>query len=620
MELGLDAGSGKPTEFRRKVSAGSVGFPAETPDFREKSVMAARYRGVGNAPGAASASVTTKPPTINNPFSRAGLGSTGKPRLHFANSEKSGLAPLPQICGAVKPTPTRPVRAGVETSPLTGNPTRFVSFPAIAPKQTSSSPVGGPVKRPLPPSPLPPRETSSDSDAPADAPPPPSPKQPATQRQKLSSSKVRAPAKLSAQCWVQNGGIMKPVYDAKNFVVAGDCSLCDERLSYNSQRGPHVFDSHIRIHVSRGDVAPVPNPVKPSADQVKRFDTALAVAVILNHWPLSVGETDGMKLLASELAPLWSPATHHTLKENFVEQMYNKIFVDNVEVLRKNDCVFSIQYDGWKAGKAPGSNRHRGFIGITFSTIDRNWQRHVATLAVRRLKGHHGADSMFELLEKVITVQHGIPWSHIASLHTDNHLTECNVADLITAKTGENAIHIRDFPHTMHLSVGDLFDNVPEAKAMLELAHDITGLFVERRLFSEKLVEFALEADKSAPTTLVQDVKNRWNSAFHMFQRLERLEKAVTRALQYELDELGSSMAKDTAKLRARLTDAQSRFDGLKVNIPFMLEILRPCYDASNAMEGDNAYAAQLIRVVDNLEARLHVRTRYPATGSVTTY
>jgi hypothetical protein len=429
-----------------------------------------------------------------------------------------------------------------------------------------------------------------------------------TYKHRTTSTNTR----VHAACWA----VFEPIHNPLTHKLCGGrCKVpcCGFTVQFDVYHGPHVFDPHITFHRERGELSGMEEeePESLTEETNQRFHRALAVATVLNHWPVSTCESTGFKVLVKELCPSWVPVSRHTLTLRYIMDLRDKYRVDAVGSLR-DSCDFSLHFDAWKAGKAGGSTKHRGFIGITFCTIDKDWNRRVASLTVRRLKGHHDIPAISKLVKEVVEMDYGISLSHLVSTHTDNHNTECGVAAELKSASGVPVMHLRCFNHTLHLAVCDVFDNVEVATNIRDVCHEVVGVFAERRLLSERLDTLAVHAELSGnhvgPTTVVQDVSVRWNSVFNMISRLWLLREEILAALEQEIRSMGNGLSESVSKARQKLASLVRRFNDVKFDLPFLLEILRPCKQASDLMEGDSACASELIPTVDKLERKMKVR------------
>jgi hypothetical protein len=167
---------------------------------------------------------------------------------------------------------------------------------------------------------------------------------------------------------------------------------------------------------------------------------------------------------------------------------------------------------------------------------------------------------------------------------------------------------IRDCPHTIHLAVTDAVDGLPVVQRIVHTVRKVVNVFAKRRLISERLEELQSKLEAGSATVLIQDVSVRWNSVLDSLERVYSLRKDISDAIQAEIRALGNSQAKDAVKTREKLGRVSMLFTVAQIDIPFLITILKPCKQASDAMEGDDGYVSQLIRVIDKLEKDLAVR------------
>ena len=211
------------------------------------------------------------------------------------------------------------------------------------------------------------------------------------------------------------------------------------------------------------------------------------------------------------------------------------------------------------------------YLGVTahfFSSHDH--RKHCATLAVRRLLGHHTAEHVKEVVEEVMK-EWEIPESKVRVIVTDNgsnmvavfqtHFeeeemkemeTEDEEMDVDIGDTDEDeddfvskeldhdvafSCFIKRLPclaHTLQLVVGK-FDQLPQFKSVLKNARTLVTKVNKSTRATEKLVSLCNKK-------LIGDCRTRWSSTYLLVEQLLNVRSSLTSVLEeLEWDNLPAS-------------------------------------------------------------------------------
>lgn len=113
--------------------------------------------------------------------------------------------------------------------------------------------------------------------------------------------------------------------------------------------------------------------------------------------------------------------------------------------------------------------------------------------------------------------------SKVVSLVTDNAATMIKVAELLKIR------HLPCFAHSLNLVVKETLRE-PIVKAIIEKCSSIVTHFKKSTVASDKLKSIQRELNKSE-LKLVKHIEVRWNSAYHMIQRIIQVRDELTLAI-----------------------------------------------------------------------------------------
>jgi hypothetical protein len=210
----------------------------------------------------------------------------------------------------------------------------------------------------------------------------------------------------------------------------------------NSFVAQHLKTVHkISIDISRKTV---------SAEDQFRLDHSLAIAMVMNHWPLWTPSTPGMRWLASQAHPGWRPCSPETMFNNHLKPMLETL---NEKLKQDKTTVYQVFLDGWSCESGVGSTGQRNCIGACITYLDDGFERHTRAIFIRDLEGRHTAGAIRALLIDCL-VELGLSPDNMIDIATDNNATECKMVAEVQ-DSFEELHHTRCFDHTLNLAVRD---------------------------------------------------------------------------------------------------------------------------------------------------------------------
>lgn len=503
----------------------------------------------------------------------AGSGIVGSPTFNLVNSER-------QRQRALAPPPQRPVIA-TETGSMVVGGAR--NLPVLAPRPAIA--VAPPRASPEKPTVLPLVAASA-----------PGAPQPAV--------KVARSRKLKQQYWAENGGCFEPI-KVGGRLQSATCKICNDGQVYSATGGGSLayhWEKHKVSVTVPPTAASAPAVAQLSQYEAWRKERALTVFMILCHLPVSLPDTEGLHFLASEWVPGLKLHSYPTIAHHHLRELYNTFSVDRLSDLLGNS-KFSVVFDVWKAPKAMGSQKHKGYVGVAIFAIDREFEPRLAHVTVQRVKNHHDTTAILGVITAVLESL-GIQVSDVVNSTSDNAKAECNVGEALVAAGALHHTHC--WAHTAHLAVMDALKHVPIAKFCYKTVKHTIKLFARQRLLVEYLETAQLARHESLALHLLNDCKTRWNSSCSAMERFLILWPEIKTVLQ------SAAAAKTlSVKKRAIVADLVQNGEAVSHDLPFLLTLLNYVRVKSDVAEGDCGFVSEAIWLQDCLEAEMTVRVMY---------
>ncbi|XP_051793003.1 E3 SUMO-protein ligase ZBED1-like [Acanthochromis polyacanthus] len=236
--------------------------------------------------------------------------------------------------------------------------------------------------------------------------------------------------------------------------------------------------------------------------------------VIKDSQPFSIVEDAGFRELVHALDPNYVLPSRKALK-SMVEDRYREAKEKAKEQVRKAAAV-SLTSDMWT------SINMDAYLAVTCHYISDEDQLCTSLLGVQHFPKAHTAENLAaghaQLME-----EWGIT-DKVKCLVTDG------AANMNACVRQLNIRHTVCIAHTINLLVRKSFDDVPGLNDLRHKCRRLVTLFRSSTSAKERLVQVQEEMGRQ-PYRMIIEVETRWNSTFHMLERLYELREPVGAAL-----------------------------------------------------------------------------------------
>ncbi|XP_057681081.1 E3 SUMO-protein ligase ZBED1-like [Corythoichthys intestinalis] len=248
----------------------------------------------------------------------------------------------------------------------------------------------------------------------------------------------------------------------------------------------------------------------------KAVEEALINMIIVDCQPFSFVEDTGFRKLIQAFDPTYVLPTRQTLKA-MVEERYQQAKEKAQELVAKSSAV-SITADMWT------SINTDAYLAVTGHFIDEHTSLHSAVLGVLHFPDRHTAENM-AAVKSALMAQWGIS-TKVTCLVTDG------AANMAACAKDLHLRHTICVAHTLNLIVKKALAENTELSEICLQCRRIVGYFKSSTTAKTRLTQVQ---EQMKPTEhvlkLIQEVETRWNSTFHMLQRMYYLKEAVGAAL-----------------------------------------------------------------------------------------
>ncbi|XP_068179073.1 E3 SUMO-protein ligase ZBED1-like [Antennarius striatus] len=290
------------------------------------------------------------------------------------------------------------------------------------------------------------------------------------------------------------------------------CLLCDKELTYSNNTS-----SMLRHYRALHENAQPPNGPDTSQSNDSRkamVDQSLVNMIIKDSQPFSIVEDVGFRQLIRVLDPNYLLPSKKALKA-----MVNKKYQDAKEKAKEQvqkAAAVSITSDMW------ASINMDAYLAVTCHFIDEEDQLSTALLGVQHFPKAHTPENLaaghVQLME-----EWGIR-DKVKCLITDG------ASNMNACARQLNVRHAVCIAHTINLIVRKSFDDVEGLNELRQKSRRLVTLFKTSTTATERLVQVQEQMGRQ-PCKMVIEVDTRWNSTFHMLQRLYELREPVGAAL-----------------------------------------------------------------------------------------
>jgi len=267
--------------------------------------------------------------------------------------------------------------------------------------------------------------------------------------------------------------------------------------------------------------------------------------------PYSIVEDDGFKSLMSLMDPRYVLPSRKYFTEKVIPEMYDTVMASVQADIDKAKFV-SFTTDTWTAQTTTTS-----FMNLTAHWIDDSFARKSAILHCEKFDGQHTGG---RLAEAILTMMN--KWK--IDKQRVHLVLRDGATNIVKAMRDADLPSVSCFAHTLQLALHDGILCQPSVAELITSARKIVGHF--RHSSSATSRFHAIQEDLGMPKhQLQQDVVTRWNSTYHMLDRLLEQKRAVTLFVA-ECDEKASKGLSVTASqwtLAARVVKMLQPFDQL---------------------------------------------------------
>ncbi|KAM3850482.1 E3 SUMO-protein ligase ZBED1-like [Diretmus argenteus] len=238
--------------------------------------------------------------------------------------------------------------------------------------------------------------------------------------------------------------------------------------------------------------------------------------------PLSMVDDKGFK----EMVKLFNPEYHdrylpgRTHFTTLMEKKYDVTFQKVKATLKGVKGSLSLTADVWT------SRATEAYLGVSCHFLDEDWQMKSFNLATMPLEERHTGANIMIWMEEVIAKFDISPAKIKAVVHDSGSNM---VAAMRQLKEKHGWASIRCAGHTLQLIVNTALKE-PTISRALGAARHLVEHFKRSELASTKL-KMKQEQMEVVQNALIQDVSTRWNSTFHMVERLLQQRWPVTATL-----------------------------------------------------------------------------------------
>jgi hypothetical protein len=308
--------------------------------------------------------------------------------------------------------------------------------------------------------------------------------------------------------------------------------------------------------------------------QQKRAEELLSTMMARNALPLHLVVNEDFNEFIRYLKPGFKVPDRKTLTVELLPKLQEKVKKEMMK--RKKDILqFSCTFDSWT------SLANQNYMAVTYHGINRSWQRVSFVLGVLPVKKKsETADYVVELLEEVLE-RWGLSGDDMIGTTTDG------------ASVMKKAAREMDIPwfHCIAHSVNLMVEaglKQPSIRELLQKATKICKYFRRSTKAAKELAEHV--NNETTVTKLKLYSKTRWNSAYDMIHRMEKLQTAIQVAL---------------VKLQYNVNCAKDLAEADWTCLGRVRKALKPFYLVTTELSGLEATVGQVWPVIASLRTHL---------------
>ncbi|XP_072400381.1 E3 SUMO-protein ligase ZBED1-like [Diabrotica undecimpunctata] len=248
-----------------------------------------------------------------------------------------------------------------------------------------------------------------------------------------------------------------------------------------------------------------------SEKKVSEIDNALIKMITKDYQPLSLVENAGFLEYSKALQPLYTPPSRKKLTYDLLPKQYEEATSTLIKIISDVKYI-SVTTDIWT------SDSNKAYITVTGHFIFKSVLRaHV--LSTRELPGLHTGENISLMLGDIF--KHWKIENKIIAVVSDNG---SNIKSAVSNYL--QIFHLPCVAHTLNLIVTKSLTDVAELNDILKKCRALVNHFKHSSLACDKLR--SVQEQMGLPNLKVkQEVVTRWNSCFHMLQRLLEIKNSL---------------------------------------------------------------------------------------------
>ncbi|CAG8615911.1 17275_t:CDS:2, partial [Gigaspora rosea] len=236
-----------------------------------------------------------------------------------------------------------------------------------------------------------------------------------------------------------------------------------------------------------------------------------------------------------------------------------------IDLILETSDTFSLTFDIWS------SRAHDSYIGITCHWLTESFESHEIILEIGELDDHYVSD----IVESVNSIcdKFNINYQKIFSITTDNGVNVKSAVQQIGVP------NIKCAGHTLQLSINLGLKQVDELISKCKTLVSILSKEKKRKQLREAQLQVTLGLKE--PLDVIKDVDTRWNSTFHLIERLVHLRPTIMQ-LYSTLNNHTLREVRKSAKTLSSFLSSEEKFKLLKE----LVVILSPFDVATQFLSG----------------------------------
>ncbi len=243
----------------------------------------------------------------------------------------------------------------------------------------------------------------------------------------------------------------------------------------------------------------------------KELDRKVALFIAKDLRPLSVVDGDGFRDLVQALDSRYQLPSRQVVTRTLIPQLQREEEDKIRATLQKVDWI-ALTTDMWSSVTATA------FLAVTGHYVDPTGELQVKLLDCSSFHSRHTASNIKDRLLEVME-RYGIQ-DKVVCVVSDN---AANVKKAISEAGLQN---VGCFAHTLNLAINDALRSCPSFESLRQKISDLVTFLHQSNNGKEDFAACLRRLDRPQKT-LVQDVRTRWNSVYHMLDRFCELKEAV---------------------------------------------------------------------------------------------